>query len=98
MYQCRSILCESSLEPPRKDGSNECSKHMFLSRNKKNITENDLQKHTLCVKGLVLNKKTKQFTPTGSKRFLSTHCYLENRKRAMGKQCRPRSDATSCGV
>ena len=51
MYQCRSILCESSLEPSRK----ECSKHMFLSRNKKNITENDLQKHTLCVKGLVLN-------------------------------------------
>ena len=23
-----------------------------------------------------------------------THCYLETRKRVMGKQCRPRSDAT----
>ena len=27
-----------------------------------------------------------------------THLYLETRKRVIGKQCRPRSDATYCGV
>ena len=27
-----------------------------------------------------------------------THCSLETSKRVIGKQCRPRSDATECGI
>ena len=32
----QNIDCEYSLEPPRRDGSNEYPQSMFLSRNKKN--------------------------------------------------------------
>ena len=32
----QNIDCEYSLEPPRRDGSNEYPQFMFLSRNKKN--------------------------------------------------------------
>ena len=30
--------------------------------------------------------------------FWLTHCSRETRKRVIGKQCRPRSDAAECGV
>ena len=32
----KNIFCDPSLEPSRRDGSNEGSQHMFLLRNKKN--------------------------------------------------------------
>ena len=34
-----SIFCDPSLEPSRRDGSNEGSQHMFSWRNKKNISK-----------------------------------------------------------
>ena len=35
----KSIYCDPSLEPSRRDGSDEGSQHMFSMRNKKNFTE-----------------------------------------------------------
>ena len=33
-----------------------------------------------------------------SQRLILTHCSLETSKRVIGKQCKPKSDATECGI
>ena len=40
MFLYKSIFCDPSLEPSRRDSSNEGSQHMFTLRNKKNLSLN----------------------------------------------------------
>ena len=56
--------------------------------------KNELDKSATALK----NAETKIITYKSQVTFELTHCSRETRKRVIGKQCRPRSDATECSI
>ena len=101
----QNIDCGYSLEPPRRGGSNEYPQSrrggsneypqsMFLSRKKKIIYTPVNPGFTIQKWGLRGSKFYRHVFPMLGTQQMLTHLCLASRKRDIGKQWRPRSEAT----